>query len=282
MEHKFKVGDKVRCTDNVDARTRLMEWRVYTVLATGDDYVTVDDDAHEDERDMEGGDWVYSRFELVEPAQTDGWIEWNGGECPVAAGTVVQAKLRLPLPGWDEKKRPGEEWDWSHEGSAGDIIAYRIVKEATTDPDYPKHNIVLVSTCEVDDSQLRSVATTKVVEHHSGDPTLEKVVARLVDGVWVPEPPVIQEYTGGSSSYYKVNVGNPVSGGIPYVVECQDVIEALDMSFSEGNIFKAIWRICAAKNGKAKKGYEDSVYDLEKIIFFAQRELQIEKMKRGK
>ena len=88
------------------------------------------------------------------------------------------------------------------------------------------------------------------------------------------------EYTGGSSSYYKVEVSNPVSGGDPYTVECQDVIEALDMSFSEGNIFKAIWRICAAKKGKAKKGYEDSVYDLEKIIFFAQRELQIEKMKR--
>lgn len=93
--------------------------------------------------------------------------------------------------------------------------------------------------------------------------------------------PVTPEYTGGSSSYYKVEVSNPVSNGDPYTVECQDVIEALDMSFSEGNIFKAVWRICAAKKGKAKKGYEDSVYDLEKIIFFAQRELQIEKMKRG-
>lgn len=95
-------------------------------------------------------------------------------------------------------------------------------------------------------------------------------------------PTAAPEYTGGSSSYYKVSVQNPVSKGEPYTVECQDVIEALGMSFSEGNIFKAIWRICAAKNGKAKKGYEDSVYDLEKIIFFAQRELEIEKRKRDK
>ena len=90
---------------------------------------------------------------------------------------------------------------------------------------------------------------------------------------------VKQEYTGGSSSYYKVAVTNPVSGNDPYEVECQDVIESLDMSFSEGNIFKAIWRICAAKQGKVKKGYVDGVYDLEKIIFFAQRELEIEKAK---
>jgi len=89
----------------------------------------------------------------------------------------------------------------------------------------------------------------------------------------------VPEYTGGSSSYYKVDVVNPVSGGTQYVVECQDVIEALGMSFAEGNIFKGIWRICAAKKGKAKKGYVDSVYDLEKIIFFAQRELELEKLK---
>jgi len=87
------------------------------------------------------------------------------------------------------------------------------------------------------------------------------------------------EYTGGSSSYYKVNVVNPVSHGDPYEVECQDIIEALGMNFGAGNIFKAIWRICAAKKGKAKKGYVDSVYDLEKIIFFAQRELELEKLK---
>ena len=124
----------------------------------------------------------------------------------------------------------------------------------TTDSDDPQHNVVMVPTCEVD----ASASASEQEDIGSAAP----------------------EYTGGSSSYYKVEVSNPVSGGDPYTVECQDVIEALDMSFSEGNIFKAIWRICAAKKGKAKKGYEDSVYDLEKIIFFAQRELQIEKMKR--
>ena len=120
------------------------------------------------------------------------------------------------------------------------------------------------------------IVAYRVAEYGEYDPPVATSGTTVVD---VGEP--VPEYTGGSSSYYKVDVSNLVSAGDPYTVECQDVIEALDMSFSEGNIFKAIWRICAAKKGKAKKGYEDSVYDLEKIIFFAQRELQIEKMKRG-
>ena len=159
-----------------------------------------------------------------------GWLKWEGGECPVPEQTAVEYETRKGSIGVGIAK----DLRWKHLPLDGDILAYRILKEAPTSN---------VTDTDEDES--------------------------------------IPEYTGGSSSYYKVDVANPVSAGDPYTVECQDVIEALDMSFSEGNIFKAIWRICAAKKGKAKKGYVDSVYDLEKIIFFAQRELQIEKMKRG-
>lgn len=80
-----------------------------------------------------------------------------------------------------------------------------------------------------------------------------------------------REYTGGSVSYYKVPVKYPTSGGEPYDAECNDLIEALGMNFAEGNAFKAIWRLCAARRGLSKRGYDEGVYDAEKVVFFGQR-----------
>ena len=64
---------------------------------------------------------------------------------------------------------------------------------------------------------------------------------------------------------------NPTSGFQPYDAECNDIIEALGMNYAEGNAFKAIWRRCAARKGKAKAGYKDGRYDAEKVVFFGQR-----------
>jgi hypothetical protein len=83
-----------------------------------------------------------------------------------------------------------------------------------------------------------------------------------------------EEHTGLSVSYYKVEINNPTSGGNSYVAECNDIIEALSMDYATGNEFKAIWRRCAAKAlGVRKKGYDDDVYDCEKALFFAERNL---------
>ena len=99
----------------------------------------------------------------------------------------------------------------------------------------------------------------------------------LVSAVKKSEEP---EYTGGSVNYYKVEIKNPTSEGVaPYTVECNDIIEAMGMNYAEGNAFKAIWRKCAARNGKAKKGYTDGLYDAEKVVFFGQRMVEMEKAK---
>lgn len=80
------------------------------------------------------------------------------------------------------------------------------------------------------------------------------------------------EYTGGHVSYYKVRIDDPLSGTDAYVAECNDIIEALGMNYAEGNAFKAIWRMCAARTlGKQKKGYTDGLYDAEKVAFFGAR-----------
>lgn len=82
----------------------------------------------------------------------------------------------------------------------------------------------------------------------------------------------MSEYTGGSVSYYSVRVEKPTTHGrVPYMAECNDLIEALGMNYAEGNAFKALWRMCAARQGKAKKGYTDGLYDAEKVVFFGTR-----------
>lgn len=81
------------------------------------------------------------------------------------------------------------------------------------------------------------------------------------------------EHSGGSVDYYKLRIEHPTHMAEPYEVECNDIIEALQMDYAEGNVFKAIWRTAAARMGKHKRGH-DAKYDAEKIVFFGQRLLE--------
>ncbi len=56
----------------------------------------------------------------------DGWIEWTGGECPVAAETTVEIKLRSGHTDRDEASHiTWFKHDWGARRS--DIVAYRVV-----------------------------------------------------------------------------------------------------------------------------------------------------------
>lgn len=63
-------------------------------------------------------------------SDNDGWIEWGGGDCPVAADALVEVKLRngTEWTGRDAEYR--DYWDWSHDEIGGDIVAYRLVEKA--------------------------------------------------------------------------------------------------------------------------------------------------------
>jgi len=79
------------------------------------------------------------------------------------------------------------------------------------------------------------------------------------------------ESSGGSCDYYKVLITHPTTATEEYVAECNDVIEALGMTYAESNIFKEIWRSAAGRTlGKEKAGH-DSSRGADKIIFFANR-----------
>lgn len=57
----------------------------------------------------------------------EGWIEWNGGECPVGKNQGVEVKLR---GGYGDQfyDNAASYFEWSHNGLGMDIIAYRVVK----------------------------------------------------------------------------------------------------------------------------------------------------------
>lgn len=101
----------------------------------------------------------------------------------------------------------------------------------------------------------------------------QTVEEHFSSGNWkfVEEDVKVAEYTGGSSNYYKVFVNNPTTLEAPYEAECNDIIEALKMTFAEGNAFKAIWRKAKARQGVQKKGYDNGLYDSEKVVFFGER-----------
>lgn len=75
-------------------------------------------------------------YQAYPKADADGWIEWNGGECPVENGLMVDIRVR---DGREERNlaantlTKGRTPDascafWKNDGMAGDIIAYRLNK----------------------------------------------------------------------------------------------------------------------------------------------------------
>lgn len=79
--------------------------------------------------------------------------------------------------------------------------------------------------------------------------------------------------TGGLSDHYLADVKNPQRGGDPYQAECDDIIFALNMTFDEGEAFKAIWRTCTARLGYGKKG-NTALYNAQKLVHRSKRILQ--------
>lgn len=63
---------------------------------------------------------------------------------------------------------------------------------------------------------------------------------------------------GSSTEYYKIPEGSK---------DLIELIEYKNMNFAVGNIFKACYRL-------GQKEGNDDAYDIRKIIFFAERELE--------
>ena len=106
------------------------------------------------------------------------------------------------------------------------------------------------------------------------------------DGGGVPPSPQQQvtketeELSGLSVDYYQCEIRFPTTPSREsYIAECNDIIETLEMTPAEANIFKEIWRTAAARSlGKKKTGHS-ILYAYEKIYFFAKRQYELFKLK---
>ncbi|ABL96806.1 hypothetical protein BcepF1.075 [Burkholderia phage BcepF1] len=88
------------------------------------------------------------------------------------------------------------------------------------------------------------------------------------------------ELSGGRTNYYLIRVENPQREEQPaYTAECEDIIEALNMTFDEGCEFKALWRTAAARLGNRKQGHT-ALYDAQKRVHYATRSLKQEERKK--
>jgi len=84
--------------------------------------------------------------------------------------------------------------------------------------------------------------------------------------------------SGGLNNYYVVSIKNPQrKEQEPYQAECEDIIQALGMTFDEGCAFKALWRNAAARMGNGKPGNK-ALYECEKLVHYANRILNKEKL----
>lgn len=88
----------------------------------------------------------------------------------------------------------------------------------------------------------------------------------------------MSKLSGGLNNWYVVPVKNPQrKEQEPYQAECEDIIQALGMTFDEGCAFKALWRNAASRMGNGKPG-NTAVYDAEKLVHYANRILSKERI----
>lgn len=101
------------------------------------------------------------------------------------------------------------------------------------------------------------------------DPSYGKVFTPLVRN-----DVAITKLTGGRVNYYLCHVAHPQREEQPaYQAECEDIIQALGMTFDEGCLFKALWRSAAARQANGKPGHS-APYDAEKMVHYAGRILR--------
>ncbi|MCZ8104015.1 MAG: hypothetical protein O9972_39740 [Burkholderiales bacterium] len=97
--------------------------------AAGRSHVSDPEWTHDGKAIIGGADLV---AEWVDTPAGDGWITWEGGRCPVREMMVGAVRFRDGDAMDPCTFGPGARWD--HDGSSGDIVAYRIDGPAATAP----------------------------------------------------------------------------------------------------------------------------------------------------
>ncbi len=79
----------------------------------------------------------------------------------------------------------------------------------------------------------------------------------------------LQESSGGDNDYWVARISHPKRLE-PYDAECEDLIEHFQMTFQEGEAFKALWRKGQARIGNGKPG-DSPLRNAQKVRHFGAR-----------
>ena len=71
-------------------------------------------------------------FHLYPAPDADGWIEWNGGKCPVGEGDRIDVKFS----DGDDFFDVSSDWGWGVDAGSCNIIAYRLHKPEQAKPEF--------------------------------------------------------------------------------------------------------------------------------------------------
>ncbi len=66
-------------------------------------------------------------MDLIAECDSDGWVTWAGGGCPVPNAKEVHFYLRGNPLAAQATENP-TIWKWEHRGTAGDIVRFRVVQ----------------------------------------------------------------------------------------------------------------------------------------------------------
>lgn len=107
------------------------------------------------------------------------WVNWRGGDCPVTSQTRIEVKTR---DGETVEDDDPEGWRWSHMGTAGDIVAYRVVDEFEGDVGVPEeyeqrpHNHY-----HKDVSHLQRIDVYRIIDLYKvTDPCFQHAIKKLL------------------------------------------------------------------------------------------------------
>jgi hypothetical protein len=131
-------------------------------------------------------------------------------------------------------------------------------------------------TCKVTlDARIGMMGDVKTPAVDARKVDVPVAVDRRIDAKLMPNG------SGHHVSYYAVDVQHTTKGGPLYRAEAMDIIDALDMTFAEGEAFKAVWRCAADRIGAHKEG-NDTARDAEKVMYYGEQMLARERRRAGK
>lgn len=134
--------------------------------------------------------------------------------------------------------------------------------------------------CYLDVQTITGPITTKAIKSIGADRPDLKI--QHVNDVGSISVQANGELSGGDVNYYLLDIMDPKRLK-SYTCEAEDIIEALGMTFAEGNVFKALWRSCAMRvRGHGKQGADkEGIYDGDKIAYYGER-IKVQRRRKSK